>query len=188
MKYLLLFLFSAFSFGQQIAKVDFIKCNASVTPNFDLKSVEGTVSYEFKVLSQIDSIRIDAKNMDFKDVLINEKSVNYKNSKKELILFEGFKKGKNKVSFKYKSTPKQTIYFSGIGDGQQIWTQGQGKYTSHWLPSFDDVNEKIVFNITLEYDANFEAISNGLYVNGSGANYQTFVKKVIRCKNQCRLI
>ncbi len=174
MKYLLLFLFSALSFGQQTTKVDFIKCDAFVNPNFDLKSVDGTVSYEFKVLSEIDSIRIDAKNMDFKDVLINGKSVNYKNNKKELILFEGFKKGKNKVSFEYKSTPKQTIYFTGIGDGQQIWTQGQGKYTSHWLPSFDDVNEKVIFNISVRYDNNFVAISNGLWVNGLGANYRRF--------------
>ena len=67
---------------EQISKVDFIKCNAFVTPNFDLKSVDGTISYEFKVFSEIDSIRIDAKNMDFKDVLINEKPVNYKNNKK----------------------------------------------------------------------------------------------------------
>ncbi len=174
MKYLLLFFFSVLSFGQQTTKVDFVKCNAIVSPNFDLKSVDGTVSYEFKVLSEIDSIRIDAKNMDFKDVLINGKSVNYKNNKKELILFEGFKKGKNKVSFEYKSTPKQTIYFTGIGDGQQIWTQGQGKYTSHWLPSFDDVNEKVIFNISVRYDNNFVAISNGLWVNGLGANYRRF--------------
>jgi aminopeptidase N len=162
MKYLLLFFFSALSFGQQTTKVDFIKCNAFVTPNFDLKSVDGNVSYEFKVLSDIDSIRIDAKNMDFKDVLINGKSVNYKNNKKELILFEGFKKGKNKISFTYKAKPKQTIYFTGIDDGQQIWTQGQGKYTSHWLPSFDDVNEKVIFNISINYDKKFIAISNGL--------------------------
>lgn len=164
MKYFLFFFFSALSFGQQIAKVDFIKCNAFVTPNFDLKSVDGTVSYEFKVLSQIDSIRIDAKNMDFKAVLINGNPVNFKNNKKELILFEGYKKGKNKVSIEYKSTPKQTVYFTGIGDGQQIWTQGQGKYTSHWLPSFDDVNEKVIFNVSITYDKKFIAISNGLRV------------------------
>jgi aminopeptidase N len=162
MKYLLLFFFSAFSFGQQTTKVDFIKCNAIVTPNFDLKSVDGTVSYEFKVLSEIDSIRIDAKNMDFKDVLINGKSVNYKNNKKELILFEGFKKGKNKVLFSYKAKPKQTIYFTGIDDGQQIWTQGQGKYTSHWLPSFDDVNEKVIFNLEVLYDVKYCVIANGI--------------------------
>jgi aminopeptidase N len=35
------------------------------------------------------------------------------------------------------------MYFVGSesNDNVQIWTQGQGKYTSHWFPSFDDVNE-----------------------------------------------
>ncbi len=162
MKYLLFFFFSTLSFSQQTSIVDFIKCDAFVQPNFETKSVYGEIVYEFKVLSKIDSIRIDAKNIDFKDVLINGKSVNYKNNKKELILFEGFKKGKNKVSFNYNAIPKQTIYFTGIDKGQQIWTQGQGKYTSHWLPSFDDVNEKVIFNISVRYDNDFVAISNGL--------------------------
>lgn len=167
MKYLLLLLSSFLSFGQQITKVDFIKCDALISPNFDLKSIEGFVTYEFKVISEIDSIRIDAKNIDFKEVFINGKSVNFKNNKKELILFEGFKKGKNKVSFEYKATPKQTVYFTGVGDGQQIWTQGQGKYTSHWLPSFDDVNEKVVFSIAVNFNKNFAAISNGI-LNSDG--------------------
>ena len=162
MKYLLLFFFSALSFGQQISKVDFIKCNAFINLNFDLKYVEGTISYEFKVLSEIDTIRIDAKNMDFNAVLINGKSVNFKNNKKEIILFEGFKKGKNNISFNYKAIPKQTLYFTGMGNGQQIWTQGQGKYTSHWLPSFDDVNEKVVFNLNISFDKQFNVISNGV--------------------------
>lgn len=167
MKYLILFFFSILSFGQQTSKVDFIKCDAFVQPNFETKSVYGEIVYEFKVLSEIDSIRIDAKNIDFKDVLINGKSVNYKNNKKELILFEGFKKGKNKVSFNYNATPKQTIYFSGIDKGMQIWTQGQGKYTSHWLPGFDDVNEKVIFCVSVNFDKKFKAISNGTFKNAN---------------------
>ena len=40
----------------------------------------------------------------------------------------------------------------GSIDDFQIWTQGQGRYTSYWLPSFDDVNEKVIFNISFEID------------------------------------
>jgi aminopeptidase N len=38
------------------------------------------------------------------------------------------------------------LYFVGseAADDLQIWTQGQGKYTSNWFPSFDDVNEKVI--------------------------------------------
>lgn len=168
MKYLIVFFFSALSFGQQTSKVDFIKCDANVVPEFENRTINGIVTYEFKVKSEIDSIRIDAKNMIFSEVMINNKSVNFKNNNKELLLFEGFKKGKNKLKFTYQAKPKQTVYFTGIGDGQQIWTQGQGRYTSHWLPSFDDVNEKVIFNISLGINekmnsiSKFTAISNGV--------------------------
>ncbi len=151
-----------FSFAQQSSNVDFIQCDASVAPHFESKTINGTIIYKFQVLSEIDSIRIDAKNMYFTDVAINGKSVNYKNSKKELILFEGYKKGRNEVSFSYKAMPKQTLYFFGVGEGQQIWTQGQGKYTSNWLPSFDDVNEKVVFNLSVTYKNKFQVVSNGI--------------------------
>lgn len=167
MKYLTLFLFSILSFGQQTTKVDFIKCNALVQPNFETKSVYGEIGYDFKVKSEVDSIKIDAISMTFTDVKINGKTVNYVNNSKQLILFEGFKKGDNKLSFTYTVTPKQTIYFTGIDKGMQIWTQGQGKYTSHWLPSFDDVNEKVIFCISINFDKKFKAISNGTFKNAN---------------------
>ena len=163
MNKLIFFLLPFFSLAQQISKVDFIKCDALVAPHFETKTIDGTITYQFKVLSEIDSIRIDAKNMYLSNVAINGNPVNYKNNKNELVLFEGYKKGTNEVSFSYKAMPKQTLYFVGIGEGQQIWTQGQGKYTSHWLPSFDDVNEKVVFNISVNYDSNFAVVSNGVY-------------------------
>lgn len=151
-----------FSFAQQFTKVDFIQCDTSVALDFESKSIDGTISYKFQVLSEIDSIRIDAKNMYFKDVAVNGKLVNYKNNKKELILFEGYKKGRNEVSFSYKAMPKQTLYFFGVVEEQQIWTQGQGKYTSNWLPSFDDVNEKVVFNLFVNNKNKFQVVSNGI--------------------------
>lgn len=159
MRYLFL-LFSIFTFAQQTQKVDFIKCNASVYPEMETKKVDGVVTYEFKVISAIDSIRIDAKNMTFSEVEINGKPVKFKNSNKELVLFEGFVKGKNKLRFVYQTFPKQTMYFN---DGsKQIWTQGQGKYTSHWLPSFDDVNEKVIFKMNITFDKDYNVLANGI--------------------------
>ena len=153
----------SFSFAQQTDKVDFIKCDAFVSPNTSEKSISGTITYEFKVKKAIDTIKIDAKSMEFSEVMINGKSVKFKNSGKTLDLFEGFKKEKNKLTFRYSAKPKQTLYFTGDfsnGTGQ-IWTQGQGRYTSHWLPSFDDVNEKVIFNISIAFKENFEFFSNG---------------------------
>ncbi len=162
---LLALFFINVSFAQQIDKVDFIKCDALVAPNHFEKSISGTITYEFKVKKAIDTIKIDAINMEFSEVAINGKSVKFKNSGKTLNLFEGFKKGKNKLTFSYSAKPKQTLYFTGQDENLQIWTQGQGRYTSHWLPSFDDVNEKVIFNISVEFDFDIfgenSIISNG---------------------------
>lgn len=159
MRLLFFLLVSTVIFAQQTKKVDFIECRGNVKPEFATKSISGEGLYTFVVLSAIDTIRIDAVNMDFSAVSINGKPVNYKNNKKELLLFDGFKKGMNKLNFTYKATPKQTMYFNT--GNNQIWTQGQGKYTSHWFPSFDDVNEKVIFGMTISFDANYQVMANG---------------------------
>jgi aminopeptidase N len=168
MQYIFLLIFS-FSFAQQSTKVDFKTMNATLAPNATDKSISGEVNYEFEVLKAIDTIAIDAITMDITNVKINGKSVNFKNTTKKLQLFEGFKKGKNTVTFTYTATPKQTLYFIGEGEPStgsgQIWTQGQGKYTSHWLPSFDDVNEKVIFNISIKFSEGYTILSNGVLKN-----------------------
>jgi aminopeptidase N len=166
-RYLFLILISFLSFAQQTHKVDFISCNALVVPNQVDKSISGDIEYIFEVLKSIDTIKIDAVNMEFNNVKINNTIVKYKNSGKALELFEGFKSGKNKLEFSYKASPKQALYFNGEGANLQIWTQGQGKYTSHWLPSFDDVNEKVVFDISIKFDDEFTLITNGQFVNAN---------------------
>ena len=180
MKTLFFLLFSILTFSQQTKSVDFLKCEANVMPDFDSKSIGGKISYEFKIKSIIDTIRIDAKNMEFAEVVINGKNVKHINNNKELLLFEGFKKGKNKLTFQYSATPKQTLYFTGDlnevsaqNSNLQIWTQGQGRYTSHWLPSFDDVNEKVVFNITVSFHYLFKVLSNGKSKNDDVVDFES---------------
>jgi aminopeptidase N len=149
-------------FSQQTKSVDFKTGNTDLTINSGNKTISGVVKYDFDVLSKIDTIRIDAKNMNFSSIKINNKAVDYVNSGKELKLFKGFKKGKNSLTVTYLAAPKQTLYFVGEDGEKQIWTQGQGKYTSHWLPSFDDENEKVIFNNSITFGSDFEVVSNGI--------------------------
>ena len=160
-RFLFIGLFGITAFAQQTNKVDFIKCNALVIPNAIEKSISGSITYEFRVKEAIDTIKIDAINMQFNEVFINGVLVNYKNSGKTLDLFEGYKRGNNRISFNYSAKPKQTLYFTGEGENLQIWTQGQGKFTSYWLPSFDDVNEKVIFNLSVEFKNNLQTLANG---------------------------
>jgi aminopeptidase N len=163
MKYFLLF-FSSFAFAQQTQFVDFKSVSAHLTLNSKEKTVSGIVSYDFVVLKPIDTIKIDAQNMTFSNLKMNGNEIQFLNTAKQLLLIFPFKKGKNKLTFNYLAKPKQALYFIGSEETNnlQIWTQGQGRYTSHWFPSFDDVNEKVIFNLEIAYDANYQVISNGI--------------------------
>ncbi|OAB27805.1 aminopeptidase N [Flavobacterium fryxellicola] len=162
MKYLFFFI-STLTFAQQNQSVDFKTVLGKITINPREKIVSGDVNYNFEVLKSIDTIKIDAQNMEISNLRLNGKPIDYKNTQKQLQLIFPFKKGKNNLTFQYLAKPKQTIYFVGTEEMEnlQIWTQGQGKYTSHWFPSFDDVNEKVVFNMNIVFDKDYQVISNG---------------------------
>jgi aminopeptidase N len=167
MRIFLFLLIGCWSYAQQSTKVDFKTLDARLHIDAKDHKVSGEMKYVFEINTPIDTIKIDAQKMIFKEVKINDKSVRFVNLGKSLKLFEGFDLGANVLTFTYEATPKQTLYFNGdfsssVVSNQQIWTQGQGKYTSHWLPSFDDVNEKVIFNISFSFDKRFQVISNGI--------------------------
>ncbi len=167
MRYFFL-LVSVVAFGQQIQKVDFTKMNAQLSLYPSEKLISGSIQYDFDVKQNIDTIKIDAKNMEITDVSINGVVVPFKNTGKNLNLYQGYKIGKNSLTFLYSTKPKQTLYFVGWDSPngvQQIWTQGQGKYTSYWLPSFDDVNEKVIFNLSIAFNPFFTVVSNGKLIS-----------------------
>ena len=172
MKYILLFI-TSFVFAQQTQFVDFKSVNGQLELNAKEKSVSGSIDYEFEVLKPLDTIKIDAKNMEFSKVAINQKEAIYVNTGKELQIIYNFKKGQNHLTFDYIVKPKQALYFVDIENSEvQIWTQGQGRYTSNWFPSFDDVNEKVIFNLGITYDKNYQVVSNGILKEKTQSNNQ----------------
>lgn len=165
--FLLIVTSSFFGFSQQYPKVDFTESFASLQINPVKQNVWGNVEYRFTVNEVLDTIRIDAHKMTFDKVKINNKEVNFKSTDKEFLLFEGYKKGENILVFSYEAFPVQAMYFvqKNYYEDVQIWTQGQGKYTSHWFPSFDDVNEKIVFNLDVTFHKDYTVLANGNLIN-----------------------
>ena len=164
MRYLILFI-SVFSFAQQSKSVNFTSVLGKIEINALDKSVSGEVTYYFDLNHLIDTIKIDAQNIDFSNLKINNTEVKFSNNRKQILLFEGFKSGKNQLTFNYLARPKQAMYFVGKGEQLQIWTQGQGKYTSNWFPSFDDPNEKLIFNLDIKFNNEFQVVSNGKLEN-----------------------
>ncbi|MFD0931307.1 M1 family metallopeptidase [Psychroflexus salinarum] len=154
-----------FCYGQQTEKVDFLDMDASVeidTVNFKVK---GKVLIRFKTLKDIDSIYLDGVDMKIKTSETNPLKIVEENDK--IWITSNFKKDTEYTAeFSYECQTQQALYYVGFNSNlkeypSQVWTQGQGKYTSHWLPSLDDMNDKIIFNITYLAPKNYEVIANG---------------------------
>ncbi|MGB6269697.1 MAG: M1 family metallopeptidase [Olleya sp.] len=165
MKQLLLILFTFFSFtveAQQTDVVDFKTINTRLVLMPDSTKVSGKVKCSFEILNNTDSIYLDAINIKFTDVLLNGNTVEVRNDLKKIWLKSNFKKNETyNLSFKYVAYPKKAMYFVKRNEDWQIWTQGQGKYTSNWLPSIDDMNDKIEFDLSVVNSSNLKVVANG---------------------------
>lgn len=159
MRFLYMFLFwlPCSLFSQQSEIVDFIQADAVIEPDFQNKSISGKVTYTFKILKDVDSVFLDAHQV---NITAESKSIQIKTSENKIWFLDAFRKDKTYVvSFEYQMIPKQTFYF--MPGASEFWTQGQGKYTSHWFPSLDDTNDKIIFNMSYLLPKDVITIANG---------------------------
>ena len=159
-------LFSFTSRAQEQTKVDFKTAVVAIELAPLQGEIKGRVTYEFEVLAAVDSIFLDAKAMQFSAVHLDAAMHSFEYNERTITLKKSFKKGtKHQLTLDFLATPKQTVYFLGWHDAikgnEQVWTQGQGKYTSHWLPSFDDMNEKVVFDLSITTNAALSVMANG---------------------------
>ena len=163
----LVFLLFLQCLSSQIQKdVDFVHGEVLVEPLAHERAIKGQVRYHFEVLGDVDSLFLDAHEMEFSSVLLDGRAVEHSIGPNKIVIVHGFQKGgSHQLLLQYRTRPKQTVYFLGW-EGQdlslaQIWTQGQGKYTSHWLPSFDDMTEKVEFDLSLDFDQKYQVAANG---------------------------
>jgi len=154
--------------AQQTGKVDFKTLTAAVSIDTLTRKVQGSVQFTFQVNENVDSVFIDAKKMSFNKVKLNNQLAKSQTDGDKLWIYDKFKAHENYLlTFEYTATPYKTLYFVGWDNAgsNQMWTQGQGKDTSHWLPSFDDVNEKITLDLTISFNKKYQVIANGLLMD-----------------------
>lgn len=161
----LILFFSAFALAQQTEYVDFKTAKVHLDQfNPYEKSISGKVDYTFDVLKPVDSFYLDSRYISDYIIHLNNKEVEYYVEDNKLWLITSLQPSENNtLKIQFNSVPKKAIYFIGWNDKapNQIWTQGQGKYTSSWLPSFDDTNEKVEFDLSITFNKEYEVISNG---------------------------
>ena len=151
--------------------VDFKHLKLSLSLDVEQKSVSGQVTHSFKVLQKsIDTLFLDAIRMEFKEVSIDGKALEFNANDEGITLF--FEEplswnSEHELSINYSAKPKKGIYFIGWDDEsgrsrKQIWTQGQGIDNRHWIPMFDERNDLITTELLIEFDEKFQVLSNGV--------------------------
>ncbi|WP_062055222.1 M1 family metallopeptidase [Aquimarina longa] len=153
-------------------QVDFLKGKVDVALDAKTKTIQGTVRYTFIIQNITKSIFIDAQRMVIKNISVDNKSIDFKYDNKKIMILSDFKTGvEHTMTIQFKARPQKALYFIKDAQGNdQIWTQGQGKYTSNWLPSFDDMNEKVAFDLTINFTKGYEVVANGKLIKTESLN------------------
>ncbi len=166
--FLVLGLMPRIFYAQYQPSIDFQSVEANIRFIPSSKEVQGKAKYKALFTQDTTSFFLDAQNIEIKNTDI-PKRVRLEQTPTKIIFHGKFKKGKTlEFSLDYTATPSQAMYFYGLpwDEGeQQIWTQGQGKFTSHWLPSLDNPRDKLIFSISVEAPSNLVTLANGQLIH-----------------------
>lgn len=131
--------------------------------------VKGKVTHRFSPLRpQVDSVWLDGPGITIKSAEVNGKTARVRSEKDGHWIFTGgLKYGtKDSMTLVYEATPRKGLYFIGWNDAnnlsrKQIWSQGQGIDNRHWIPMYDEMNDKMTTEMLVTFDAAYKVLSNG---------------------------
>ncbi|MGL4597527.1 MAG: hypothetical protein ACRCYO_08370, partial [Bacteroidia bacterium] len=142
--------------------VDFLHMRLEV--NFDVAQglVKGKVTHRFTPLQQkVDSIWLDGPGIRILEASVNGKAVSYRTEAQGTWVKTGRTLTwgeKDSLQVVYEANPRKGLYFIGWNDPagicrKQIWSQGQGIDNRHWIPFYDEMNDKITTEMLVTFDA-----------------------------------
>ena len=176
MKQLFLVFFSIYIsviFGQLPKKYDIQHLQANLNIKPESAYLEGKIIYRIKILESTNQILFDAPNIQVDKVKIGCFKSDFMSNEKQLIIKKKFKKGKYyNITIIYNVYPHKAMYFVGwhTAGRKQVWTQGQGKNNSHWLPTNSDMNDKFSWEFQIDFNKDYQVISNGEHVSVYAVN------------------
>ncbi|MBI2794025.1 MAG: M1 family metallopeptidase [Ignavibacteria bacterium] len=151
--------------------LDFSRMSLDVSFEPDSGLVKGRVTHVFKVLQErVDSVILDAVNIRVLQATVGTKPTRYRNTDSTIIVF--FEPAlmwdrTDSIVVIYEASPRKGLYFVGWSDTtatrqRQIWTQGQPRDHRHWIPMYDNLNDKMLTEATITFDSSYSVVSNGI--------------------------
>lgn len=176
---------------------DLLHTKLELSFDWTQEKVIGKASLDFKpYFGEIQSLRLDAKELQIESIQIPGKAFEYSYDQKQIQIDFAEKiaaSEKYTVIINYTAQPSASGGSSAItsnqglffinprgeeGDKpQQIWTQGETEWNSRWFPTIDQPNERCTQELILTVDQRFQTLSNGLlketvnHANGTRTDY-----------------
>ena len=157
-------------------QVDVRHIKLDVTPDFDDRTVSGTATLRFVPIAEpLASLRLDAVNLDVREVRSKEKIRDWSAGRAELtVVFDPpLPVGEEAaIEVEYSAEPKEGLYFRTKAMGfpesdAHVWTQGETHEARHWFPCFDYPNERSSTEIICHVPKDMTVVSNGRLVEES---------------------
>ncbi|HEX7572146.1 MAG TPA: M1 family metallopeptidase [Bacteroidota bacterium] len=145
------------------------------------KLVKGRVTHVFVPLRpSVDSIFFNGPGIRILDASLNGRKLRFRLSGEGVTVLPDpplVWDTEDSITFTYEANPDRGLYFVGWDDPRglnrkQIWTQGQGIDNRHWIPCYDEQNDKLTTETIVTFDSAYSVLSNGTRVdvrdNGDG--------------------
>jgi aminopeptidase N len=153
-------------------KVDVLHIKLDVTPDFEKRTVSGSVSITSKPIAKpVELLELDAKDISVRKVACDQAAVkDFVSTRESLqILFkEPIEVGTAfTVVIEYTAQPNAGLYFRTPAMGYpetdtHIWTQGETHEARHWFPCFDYPNERSSTEVICHVPQDMTVLSNGV--------------------------
>lgn len=157
--------------------VDITHMKVDVRFEPEKRKVIGRVTHSFVTLQKnIDTLFFDAPGIVINSATMDGADVPFTTNSEGVVL--RFKSPLSwdevhNVVFDYTATPQRGIYFIGWNQPEntgkpdinyirkQIWTQGQGIDNRHWIPMYDNMNDKFITETVVKMPKPYKVLSNG---------------------------
>lgn len=154
--------------------VDMEKLELEVSFVPEEKKVIGSVRHTFRVLQQkVDTLFLDGPGIQVSGAKLDEEAVGWKVLPDGIVFYFANSltwDEVHKLDIEYTANPAKGLYFIGWDDPKnisrkQIWSQGQGTDNRHWIPMYDEMNDKVISEVKVTFPADYQVLSNGVLIS-----------------------